>query len=267
MAMSRIEKALEKATRSLDNRSVNEVRKKVEKKDITGAVAESPYVITLKEPASPISEEYRKLKSLVVKLTKKGGFKNTLMVTSSLGREGKSITAINLAITLSQEYDHTALLVDADIRNPSLQGYLNITSEVGLTDCLVDGLDIGDAIVNVGGGLTFLPSGKEVKNPSDLLSSKRMRELVDEMKHRYSDRYIIIDTPPVLPFAETFSIGSMVDGTVFVVKEGMAPFQSISGALDILKDSNVFGIVYNDVKVENLYGHYNYYYNYYRYAK
>jgi receptor protein-tyrosine kinase/non-specific protein-tyrosine kinase len=264
--MSRIEKALEKATRLRENGDACErTVKKAGGEEITAIKEVSPYVVTLNDPASPISEEYRKLKSMVVKLTKQGGFKNAIMVTSSLGGEGKSVTAANLAVTLSQEYDHTVLLIDADIRKPSLHRYLNIIPEVGLADCLVDGLDIEAALLKAGTGkLTFLPAGnKDVKNPAELLSSQKMKKLLDGIKHRYSDRYIIIDTPPILSFAETFAISSMVDGILFVVREGVASIQSIRDALDILKDSFMLGIVYNDVSVDGLYGHYHYQYYYY----
>jgi exopolysaccharide/PEP-CTERM locus tyrosine autokinase len=267
--MSRLEKALEKATRLRKRNDVVEkehtsekaVREAIseEKLEIKGA---SPYIVTLSEPGSPISEEYKKLKSMVVKLTKKGGFKNTIMVTSSFGGEGKSITAANLAVTLSQEYDHTVLLIDADIRNPSLGRYLNVDSEVGLINCLNDGTTVGSALIKMGGKLTFLPAGKEdVSNPVELLSSERMKNLLHEIKHRYSDRYVIIDTTPILSFAETFAISSLMDAIVFVVREGVTSIQGIRDSLEVLKGSFVLGIVYNDVSDDGIGG--NYYYRYY----
>src|SRR5512139_2139456 len=119
--MSRIEDAIERAAKirgSGDNGGTAEA--------VTGDIGDAfstvdairpacPYLATLNEPESPIAEEYRKLKSLVVKLTKNGTLQNTLMVTSTSGDEGKSITALNLAISLAQEYDHTVLLIDADL--------------------------------------------------------------------------------------------------------------------------------------------------------
>jgi protein-tyrosine kinase len=220
----------------------------------------SPYLVTLTEPLSPIAEEYRKLKSMIVKLTKHGGFKNTLMVTSSLGNEGKSLTALNLAVTLSEEYDHTVLLIDADLRNPTLHRYLDLAPGAGLADCLVDGLDAGKAMMRPGiGKLSFMPSGRAVGNPVELLSSRKMKDLIGELKHRYSDRYIIIDTPPVLSVAETCSLSPLVDGIVFVVREGLSSVDNIRDSLDILKDGNVLGLVFTGVSVENLNGRYHYY--------
>lgn len=266
--MSRIEKALEKAVKLRDGKAADAPPEKAPAArpaltrervfDVQTLAVENPYIITLSDPASPITEEYRKLKSMVVKLTKLGGFRNTIMITSSLGWEGKSVTAMNFAITLAQEYDHTVLLVDADLRKPSLHTYFGIAPEVGLSDCLLDEVDMGDALIKTGiGKLTLLPAGKPVKNPVELLSSDRMREFVSEMKHRYADRYIIIDTPPVLAFAETHAISTLVDGVIFVVKEGAASLQHIGNALDILKLSKIFGVVYNDAGVIDLNSRYH----------
>ncbi|MFZ5997648.1 MAG: XrtA-associated tyrosine autokinase [Nitrospirota bacterium] len=265
--MSRIEKALEKAVQLRGTESEGgadeqaPVSKPAFKRErvvpLRELTVDSPYIITITEPASPIAEEYRKLKSLIVKQTKLGGFQNTIMVTSSLGWEGKSITALNLAVTLSQEYDHTVLLVDADLRKPSLHGYFKLMPEIGLADCLLDEAALGDALIQTGiGKLALLPAGKRVKDPVELLSSQKMNDLITEMKHRYSDRYIIIDTPPILPFAETHAISCMADGVVFVVKEGLATLQNINDALEILKESRMLGIVYNDAGALDLVNHY-----------
>jgi protein-tyrosine kinase len=271
--MSRIEKALQKAAskrKGIASEGMPAPRPEdkletslppAERETTAGPV--SPYLVTLTEPLSPIAEEYRKLKSMIVKLTKRGGFKNILMVTSSLGGEGKSLTALNLAVTLSEEYDYTVLLIDADLRNPTLHKYLELETGTGLADCLVDGLDAGKAMVRPGiGKLSFIPSGRAVGNPAELLSSRKMKDLIGEIKHRYSDRYIIIDTPPVLSVAETCSLSALVDGILFVVREGQSSFENVKDALDILKDGNVLGLVFNDVSAENLNGRYHYYRHY-----
>ncbi|MEF9426532.1 MAG: XrtA-associated tyrosine autokinase [Candidatus Mariimomonas ferrooxydans] len=275
--MSRIEKAIEKASKIRNSaRFEKTVEDKVDRPESRAVLdkeaitisdkvnVNNPYIITFNDPDSPISEEYRNLRSMVVRLTEQEDFKNTLMITSTLASEGKSVTALNLAITLAQEYDHSVLLVDADLRNPFLHRYLNIKPGIGLSNCLINGYDIEEALINTGiGKLTFLPAGREVADPAEILSSRKMKELISEMKHRYSDRYIIIDTPPILPFAETRSISALVDSILFVVKEGSVPLNDIKDALNILKDSNVLGIVYNDVGVENLRSRYSYYYKKY----
>ena len=100
---------------------------------------DNPFLVTTNDQSSPASEQYRKLKSLLVKLSKMGKFDKALMVTSSVAGEGKTLTALNLAITMAQEFDHTVLLVEADIRKPSILKYLGLEAKSGLTDCVVDG--------------------------------------------------------------------------------------------------------------------------------
>lgn len=269
--MSRIEKAIEKASRLREEghrepekmaAASSAVPMHVFKPEASVRV-DNPYLVTITEPESPAAEEYRKLKSMVVKLTKRGNLHNTIMVTSAVGGEGKSLTALNLALTFAQEYDHTVLLVDADLRQPSIHEYLGIQPKIGLSDCLINGREIGQALIKTGiGKLTILPSGSRVSNPVELLLSSKMKEIVREMKHRYVDRYIIFDTPPVLPFAEAHSIGSVVDGVIFVVREGHTSLTSVKEALGILKETNILGVVYNDADPTSFDG--AYYYHYYK---
>lgn len=263
--MSRIDKALEEAVRLREPRSPIRVED-APLPDKCGFVPANPYIVTLTDPSSAITEEYRKLKSMIIKLTKKSVFRNTIMVTSTDSGEGKSITSINLAVILAQEYNHSVLLVDADLRRPSLNRYLGIKPDKGLADCLVRGIDASAAIVKTGfPKLSFLSSGTAVKNPVELLSSLQMKRLLNELKQRYRDRYIIIDTPPVLPFAETHAVSAMVDGVVFVVKEGSTSAKGLREALEMLRDTTVLGVVLNAASVENLNGRYRYYQTYYRY--
>ncbi len=222
----------------------------------------NPNLIALNNSGKPeIAEEYRKLKSVIVRYSKKEGFKNTFVVTSSLGMEGKSLTALNIAVTMAQEYDHTVLLVDADIRKPSIGKYLGIEACRGITDCLIDGVDLGDAIIKTDiGRLSFLPAGKTVDNPVELLSSQKMKNIITEIKTRYSNRYIIIDTPPILPFADTRTLCSLTDGVVFVVRERSASSDNIKEALELLGGSNILGVIYNAATVGP--GRSNHYYGY-----
>jgi receptor protein-tyrosine kinase/non-specific protein-tyrosine kinase len=210
-------------------------------------------LVNLNDPYSPIAEEYRKLKAILVKMTKGDDFfKNTLMVTSAVPHEGKSVTALNLAISLAQEFDHTVLLVDADLRRPSLQSYLDIECTLGFSDCLRGTADIGDTIIATGiGRLSVIPAGREIANPAEFFTSQKMKSLIEEMKYRYHDRYIIFDTPPLLPFAETRSLAHLVDGVLFVVKERLASHNNVKEALEYLKGCEILGIVYNDATVDH----------------
>lgn len=280
--MSRIEEALEKAAkmRSSDSDAGNQRRPLAplsvapspehiypQLKQSEKLTVKNPLVVTATGPHTPVAEEYRKLKSLVVKLTKADNFKNTLMVTSAIASEGKSLTAINLAVSLAQEFDHTVLLVDADLRKPALHKYLGFEPKFGLSECLISGVDVGDALIKTGlGKLSILPHGKPVDNPGELFSSSKMKNLIHELKNRYTDRYIIIDTPPVLLFAETRSISTIVDGIVFVVKEGASSINDVNDALGSIDKKNLLGVVYNQAVNETLNSYYHNYYQHKKYA-
>lgn len=218
---------------------------------------------TVTDPHSAVSEQYRKLKSSLVRLTNEDRFRNLLMVTSAIAGEGKSITAANLAVSMAQEYDLAVLLMDADLRRPTIHRLLGFEQTIGLSDCLQDDIDIGDAIIKTDiSKLSVISAGREVAKPLELFASKKMQELMEEIKNRYNDRYVIIDTPPLLPFAETRSLAHIVDGVVFVIHEGVTPQESVIEAKEILKGCPILGVVLNDstsVNTEN-----SYYSSYYK---
>jgi len=278
--MSRIEEALEKAARlrtgsdsTLDTRPV---LAEASAPATTYVMPEraltvtNELIVTSKDSNSAIAEEYRKLKSIIVKLAMGDTFQNVLMITSAVACEGKSVTALNLAITLAHEYDHSVLLVDGDLRKPSLHRYLGVSQTPGLVECLMDDLPLSQALVKTGiGKLTLLPTGRRMDNPVELFTSKRMKDFIYEVKHRYPDRFIIIDTTPTLPFAESRFLAQLVDGTIFVVREGICSLVNVAHALEELKSSNIFGVVYNDAtrrSSDSGYYYYGYYGGYYGYG-
>lgn len=260
--MSRIEKALEKAAQMRNGAPTAVVAEKpqsegaplirqVASRTIT-INADNRLLATISAPNSAVSEQYRKLKSSLLRLTNEDRFRNLLMVTSAITGEGKSLTAANLAITMAQEYDLTVLLIDADLRRPSIHTFLGFEQTIGLSDCLQDGIDIGDAIIKTNiSKLSVISAGREVGKPLELFASKKMQELMAEIKHRYNDRYVIIDTPPLLPFAETRSLAQIVDGIVLVIQEGVTPQESVLEAKEVLKGCPILGVVLNDSTLLN----------------
>jgi protein-tyrosine kinase len=278
--MNEVQNALEKAigqNKSSDTTGSNAVETRsvrfepAEAKGRTSMHPNNPCIVTYANPDSPIAEEYRKLKTVLLRMTR-DDFRNTLMVTSSVSGEGKSVTSANLAVMLAREYGQTVLLIDSDLRRPSLHEYLGMAPRIGLADCLEDRIDAGRAIVKTGiPKLSFMSAGKKVENPGELLSSQRMKEFLLELKHRYQDRYIIIDTPPILLFAETHALSLLVDGVLVVIKEGGVSLKGVTQMFDILKGSSVLGIVYNDASVTSLggkyYHHYQHYYHEDRHGK
>ena len=258
--MSKLEEALEKAkylreSGQVDNAGKADVAKKIFPVQEAGPIkVNNKSLVTITQFYSPVAEEYRRLKSMLLQETT-ADFLNTIMITSAIDSEGKSVTAINLAVTLAQEIDHTILLIDADLRKPMIHEYLGIEYKYGLSDYLTGDIDISEVMIKTGiGKLVLIPAGNRVDNPLELLSSDKMKALIKEVKQRYADRYVIIDTPPILSFAEPISIGANVDGIVFVVKEGRAQKRMIEDAL------NLVGIVFNDVEITNMDGSYSRYY-------
>lgn len=283
--MSRIEEALRKASqqrgkskhrietaKSDDHVSPNippsVVPEKMIPKDVIERVSGQHMLVSMNDICSPAAEEFRKLKQHLVRITKKESFKNTILVTSGTVGEGKSVTSTNLAISLAQEFDHTVLLIDADLRRPSCNELLCLENKFGLSDCLMQGKDISEAIIRTGiGKLSFLPAGTPMANPGELLASKRMAKVVREVKERYSDRYIIIDSPPVLPFAETRTLGRLVDMTLLVVKEGRLSKYELNETLEALGGSHIAGAVFTQATQASTSSRYSgysrYNYNYY----
>jgi receptor protein-tyrosine kinase/non-specific protein-tyrosine kinase len=255
--MSKIERALEKALQMRNSAPPAAVEEKQQSKPAPvtrqGAYrtitinSDNRLLPTITEPQSAISEQYRKLKNNLVRLTNEDKFRNLLMVTSAIPGEGKSLTAVNLAISMAQEYDLTVLLIDADLRRPSIHEYLGFEQSIGLSDCLLDSHDISEAIIKTDiNKLSVISAGREVPKPLELFASKKMQELMLQIKNRYDDRYVIIDTPPLLPFAETRTLAQIVDGIVFVVQEGVVPKESVLEAMEILKGCPIMGVVLND---------------------
>lgn len=231
-----------------------------EKKAETPLKITNPYIIRFTEQDGHLTEEYRKLKSVILMMMRKNENQNTLLVASSESGEGKSLTAVNLALVLAQESNRTVLLVDADLRRPTLHTYLGVKPDLGLADCLIDGFDLQAALIKTTvPRLSFLAAGKKTDTPAELLSSDRMKELMQEIKNRYHDRFIILDTPPSLIFSDMRVLSPFADGIIFVVKEGVAG-DSVRDALASLKGSPLLGIVYNDASQEQLNGRYHRYY-------
>lgn len=277
--MSRIEVAMEKAARLRQEREREQpaeapapvTASQPQKEQWTSGASlrygklapTDPFLVNLHDPHSPTAEEYRKLKSALVKMTTGEVFRNCIMVTSSLPCEGKSLTALNLALTLAQELDHTVLLVDADLRRPSLHSYLNLEQGVGFSDVLTGKAQLGETIIATGiGKLSVIRAGGRVENPTELFSSQHNKTVITELKSRYPDRYIIFDTPPVLPFAEARSLAHLVDGVLFVVMERLASQANIAEAVESLKGCPVLGTVYNAATVDNKDGRYSAYRSY-----
>ena len=208
------------------------------------AVLEKNRVVAYNTASSEI-EAYRVLRTRILHRTKRTGG-TTIMVTSALSGEGKTVTAVNLALTFAKAYRQTALLVDADLRRQQVHQVLGIESDRGLGDYLRDGCDISELIVWPGvEKLTVISGGKRIEESSELLGSPGMRTLVQGMKSRYPDRYVIFDAPPVLAGADAISLAPLVDHILFVVQADKSSMADVRKSLGMLPKEKILGLVLN----------------------
>jgi protein-tyrosine kinase len=207
-----------------------------------------------------MGEAYKLLRTHVLHRTKREG-QNTLMLTGPLPNEGKTLTTINLGIAISQKVGQTVLLVDGDLRNPSINRYLDLPLGPGLFDILTSGYPIAECLVHPEGlsNLVVLPAGKSTTQSVEILSSPVMVDLVKELKHYYPDRYVLFDLPPLL-YADPLAFAPLVDGIILVVEAGRTPREEITNALKLLKEFPVLGFVLNKMDTMSL--SYDYYYYY-----
>ena len=196
-------------------------------------------------PNVPEGEAYRLLRTKILhRALETGG--NTLMVTSAVPGEGKTLTAINFAFTMAREFRKTVLLVDCDLRTQNVYRILGIPSEKGLVDYFLDHCPLKDLIIWPGvEKMSLISGGKTLEESSEILGSPGMKDLVAEMKTRYPDRFVIFDLPPVLSTADALAFVPLVDHVVMVVQAGKTPLPDVKKALEMLPQEKILGIVLN----------------------
>jgi exopolysaccharide/PEP-CTERM locus tyrosine autokinase len=187
---------------------------------------------------------------------------NLVLVTSALAGEGKTFCAINLAISIALEVDHSVLLVDADVRKPSIPEVLGLRAEKGLMDLLVDRrMDMAEVLYRTDiGKLTLLPAGTAQQRATELLASGATRDLLREMAARYRDRIVIFDSPPLLAASEAGVLASQMGQVVMVVESGKTTESALKEALGRIDSSHLTGLVLNKAGpgLGNYYGGYGY---------
>lgn len=171
---------------------------------------------------------------------------NSLIITSPGSGEGKTLTSINLAVSFSQKVDKTVMLIDADLRAPSIHNVLGINVNKGLSDFLLGEAAIPELLINPGiAKMVFLPGGRPIENSTSLLGSPKMKMFVDEIKTKYQDRLIIFDSPSILSSADTLVFSSFVDGIILVAEAEKTTAKDIGKAVELLKDKPLIGTVFN----------------------
>jgi len=172
---------------------------------------------------------------------------NTLAVTSPNIAAGKTLTAINLAVSIAMEVTKTVLLIDADLRRPSVHRFFGLNPKKGLSDYLIEGGDIQELLIHPNvGRIVILPGGQPLQNSSEMLGSPRMAHLVEEVKERYPERVVVFDLPPVLAVDDALAFSPYVDACLLVVEEGRTQQDELTGAAELLQGTtNIVGTVLN----------------------
>ena len=202
-------------------------------------------------------ESYRKLRTAVGFVALGGERRSSIVVTSSVQGEGKTETSTNLAKVLA-ETGARVLLVDADLRRPQVGARLGLDDELGLSDVLTGRADLNDVLLSVD-DLSVLTAGTVPPNPSELLGSEAMAELLALVEAHFE--YVILDAPPLLPVTDAAVLSHQAGGAVVVARAGVARQNQLTEALSILEaaDASVYGVVLNDVPVSQIDGYSQYY--------
>lgn len=207
-----------------------------------------PRVVTYFDPTAVISEQYRGLRTNLL-LNNLSKSLKTIAVCSSFQGEGKTVTAVNLAISMASGLDRTVLLVDCDLRGGIVHQLLALNPTIGLSDVLANGTAFESAFCKTRiNNLTVLPRGGIPRNPSELLSSKKMRRLLEELRAKFD--YIILDSSPVMPLTDACILSSQVDGVIFIVQAHKTQRRVVKEARNMLEHvhAKILGFVLTQTK-------------------
>jgi capsular exopolysaccharide synthesis family protein len=207
-------------------------------------IVKAPEVVMLNQAHSLAAERFRRLKTTL--LNEQGDSIQVIVVTSSGPGEGKSLISTNLAMAFAADKQGEVLLIDADMRRPSIGRLLDPPPKLGLTEILRGQTELDHAILELENSpLKVLPSGTPVRNPVDLLSSARAQSMFVTLRQRY--RRVIVDTAPVVPFTDADVIGANSDGVLLVARSGHTQQSLFARAISSITSTKIVGTVLNDV--------------------
>ena len=217
-------------------------------------------LVTQNDPKNPAAEAYRVIRT-GVQFAQAGKELQTIALTSCTPNEGKSMTVANLAIVLTQA-GKSVLIMDCDMRNPTVHKNFHLSNKVGLSSCISMGTALSDAVQKTSiEGLYALTGGVIPPNPSELLGSEQMKNLLQRAKEQYD--YVLIDTPPVMPVTDALIVSRFVDGMILVIASAEVKVEMARDVKNQLVNAgaNILGVVLNKVRSE----HHGYGYGYYYY--
>lgn len=209
-------------------------------------------LISLRDPHSTETKLFKYLRNKILHPIK-GKPPRTIMVTSAMSGEGKSFIAANLAINMAQNIDEHVLLMDCDLRVPCLHHKFGFTEVVGLSEYLTNEIALSPLLMlkTSVNKLTLLPAGSTPDNPAEILSSEKMKDLIDELKTRYDDRYIIIDAPPPLVVPDVNAIANKVDGIILVASYRKTNYDLLDELVEEIGTEKIIGAVINRSKARS----------------
>ena len=230
---------------------------------VARTLTRAPELVVLTQPRSYATERFRRLRALLSSEQTQGS--RVVVITSAAPSEGKSLVAMNLALTIASGKDDKVLLLDADLRRPSVDQWLTPKPTLGLTDILEGRTTIEHVVLDIADSmLSILPAGKIPQDPVELLSSESMRDLMLALRKRY--KWIIIDTPPIIPFTDADAAGRLSDGFILVARAGSTAVSAFKQATALASAAPILGTVLNDAKAsfaDHNYKYDRYYSSYY----
>jgi capsular exopolysaccharide synthesis family protein len=207
-------------------------------------IVEAPELVMLSKPRSVAAEQFRRLKTLIVNEHKDAA--QVLLVTSAAPGEGKSMVSTNLALAFAADLQGEVLLLDADLRRPTLEHWLQPAPKLGVAEILQGQTELDHALLELeNSSLRVLPAGVPPPDPVELLASDTAKTLVAALRQRFSR--IVIDTPPIIPFTDADAIGRLCDGALIVVRSSSTRQSAYTQALAAVTSTRVLGSVLNDV--------------------
>lgn len=217
-------------------------------------------IVALEEESSA-AEQYKILREQFKRLRTESGIR-TIAITSPVKKDGKTTVAVNLAASIALDYEQKVLLIDGDLRAPSVHCFFKVESSPGLTEYLSSNSALGvksiirDTHLN---GLQVIPAGKASRFSAELLAKERMRLMLDEIHTKLPGHMVIIDSPPVLATSDPMVLSRHVDGVMMVIRAGKTPKEYLSKALGAFNSGKVLGIVLNgaDYGLDSKYYYYS----------
>jgi capsular exopolysaccharide synthesis family protein len=279
--MSRVYRALEKVEeerkqkaeepslkvieeRPVLNKEVPALEFTEEKMEKLGLPSKEVTPVLIVPPHSFGAEAFRKLKTQI--FLHPGNPPRSILVTSAAPQEGKTLVAVNLAVAISKEIHSNAILVDGDLRRPSI--HLEKSKSVrGLSNYLSDGIPLSEIVINSEiEKLRIIQAGSSTRKSSELIRSKKMEELLESLKGFGENTYIVIDSPPIMATADPSLLSKMVDGIILVVRAGYTSRESVQSAIKSIDRQKIIGVIFNqiDVKPSTYFSEHYRYYQYYR---